>query len=170
MNQMFSFFSNTPWMVIRFWVEGIGVLLSVLLFAFIVFCVVRTQKIFRWRAVKETIEFLKIQEVPRPVRAEKWLQVKKRMESANPSDWKMAVLQADGILDDLLKRMGYDGDGLGERLKKIEPEDFDSLDDVWVAHKMRNRIAHEPESQLTREDVEKAISLFEKGLKEFEYI
>ena len=145
-------------------------MVSILLVFFIVVFIMRTQKIFRWRAIKEAAEFLKIQEVPRPVRAESWLQVKKRMESANVSDWKLAVLQADGILDDLLKRMGYDGDGLGERLKNIEPADFDSLDDVWVAHKMRNRIAHEPESNLTIEDAKKTISLFEKALKEFEYI
>ena len=167
---MFDFFSNTQWPLLKFWVEGIAFLTSILLVFFIGVFIMRTQKIFRWRAIKEAAEFLKIQEVPRPVRAEAWLRVKKRMESQNPSDWKLAVLQADGILDDLLKRMGYDGEGLGERLKNIDPADFDSLDDVWVAHKMRNRIAHEPEANLAREDVEKAISLYEKGLKEFEYI
>lgn len=167
---MLNFLSNIPWALIRFWAEGIAFLLTILLVFFIVVFVIRTQKIFRWRAIKQAAEFLKIQEVPRQVRAEKWTQVKKRMESANPSDWKLAVLAADGILDDLLKRMGYIGDNMGERLKTIESADFDSLDDVWLAHKMRNRIAHEPESNLTRLDAEKAISLFEKALKEFEYI
>ena len=167
---MFSFFSNIQWALIGFWVEGVAFLITILFVFFMVVFVVGTQKIFKWRALKDAAEFLKIQEVPRPVRAEKWTGVRKRMESSNPSDWKLAVLQADGILDDLLKRMGYEGGGLGERLQKIEPADFDSLDDVWVAHKMRNRIAHEPESNLTHEDAEKAISLFEKALKEFEYI
>lgn len=165
-----DFFSNIPWILIKFWAEGVAFLVTILLIFFIVVFVIRTQKIFRWRALKDATEFLKIQEVPRPVRAEKWTAVKKRMESSNPSDWKLAILQADGILDDLLKRMGYAGDGLGERLKNIEPVDFDSLDDVWIAHKMRNRIAHEPESNLARLDAEKAILLFEKALKEFEYI
>ena len=167
---MFDFFYNIPWALIRFWAEGIAFLLTILLVFFIVVFVIRTQKIFRWRAIKQAAEFLKIQEVPRSVRAEKWMLVRKRMESQNPSDWKLAVLEADSILDDLLKRMGYDGEGLGERLKTIEPADFDSLDDVWLAHKMRNRIAHEPESNLTRLDAEKSIALFEKALKEFEYI
>ena len=39
--------------------------------------------------------------------------------------------------------MGYKMDGLGEKLKNIEPSDFASLQDVWDGYKVRSRIAHE---------------------------
>ena len=62
--------------------------------------------------------------------------------SDSPNDWKLAIIEADIILDELLKEAGYAGVSLGERLKSISPNQLQSLDDAWQAHKIRNQIAH----------------------------
>lgn len=62
--------------------------------------------------------------------------------SDNPTDWKLAIIEADIILDELLKEAGYGGISLGERLRSISPTQLESLDDAWQAHKVRNQIAH----------------------------
>lgn len=62
--------------------------------------------------------------------------------SDNPTDWKLAIIEADIILDEILKEAGYGGISLGERLKSISPSQLESLDDAWQAHKVRNQIAH----------------------------
>jgi hypothetical protein len=64
------------------------------------------------------------------------------VSSDNPSDWKLAIIEADIILDEILKEAGYAGVSLGERLKSISPTQLQSLDDAWQAHKVRNQIAH----------------------------
>lgn len=64
------------------------------------------------------------------------------VSSDNPNDWKLAIIEADIILDDTLKRQGYTGVSLGERLRGISPSAMVSLDDAWQAHKVRNQIAH----------------------------
>jgi hypothetical protein len=63
--------------------------------------------------------------------------------SENPNDWKLAIIEADIILDQTLKTAGYAGNSLGERLKSINPSSLKSLDAAWQAHKVRNQIAHE---------------------------
>jgi hypothetical protein len=60
----------------------------------------------------------------------------------NPNDWKLAIIEADIILDETLKRAGYTGASLGERLRTLSPAQLRSLDDAWQAHKVRNQIAH----------------------------
>lgn len=62
--------------------------------------------------------------------------------SDNPNDWKLAIIEADIILDETLKRAGYTGASLGERLRSISPSRLQSLDDAWQAHKIRNQVAH----------------------------
>lgn len=62
--------------------------------------------------------------------------------SDSPNDWKLAIIEADIILDELLKEAGYAGVSLGERLRSISPTQLQSLDDAWQAHKVRNQIAH----------------------------
>jgi hypothetical protein len=63
--------------------------------------------------------------------------------SEHPNDWKLAIIEADIILDEALKKAGYGGVSLGERLKSISPAQLKSLDAAWQAHKVRNQIAHE---------------------------
>lgn len=64
-------------------------------------------------------------------------------ESEQPNDWKLAIIEADIILDQTLKERGYIGDSLGERLRSISSEQLASIGDAWDAHIVRNKIAHE---------------------------
>ena len=69
--------------------------------------------------------------------------VKTNIASDNPNDWKLAIIEADIILDDSLKQKGYLGTSLGERLKSISGAQMNTINDAWEAHKIRNRIAHD---------------------------
>jgi uncharacterized membrane protein len=76
------------------------------------------------------------------VKSDKFADLIKHVESDNPNDWKLAIIEADIILDDTLKKHGYAGTSLGERLKSISPSSLHTIDDAWQAHKVRNQIAH----------------------------
>ncbi len=68
--------------------------------------------------------------------------VETHITSDHPNDWKLAIIEADIILDEALKKAGYAGASLGDRLKSISPSQLNSLDAAWQAHKVRNQIAH----------------------------
>ncbi len=99
-----------------------------------------------------------------------WNKIMGNLNSTNPSDWKLAILEADTILDSIIQKMGYRGDNLGERLKSIEPSDFDTLNDAWEAHKIRNTIAHEAGYELTQREAKRVLKLFENVFREFDYL
>ena len=101
---------------------------------------------------------------------EDWDKILAGGKSENENDRKQAVISADSLIDKILAMAGYSGENLGDKLKNIEPADLDSLDALWEAHKVRNRIAHESGYALPKEDAEQALNLFEKALKELEYI
>jgi len=89
-------------------------------------------------------------------------------DSENPNDWKLAIIEADIILDDLLKQRGYIGSSLGERLRTIVPQQLQSIDDAWEAHKIRNRIAHDgSDFVLTKRLAKETITRYEKVFREF---
>ena len=79
-------------------------------------------------------------------------------------DLRHAVMDADKLLDSLLAKKGYAGP-LGEKLKK-SAKLFSDLNGVWSAHKMRNRLAHELDSQLTPSDAERALRQFERAFRD----
>ncbi|MEX0918521.1 MAG: hypothetical protein WDZ85_00935 [Candidatus Paceibacterota bacterium] len=99
-----------------------------------------------------------------------WEKILAYLELDNPSDWKLAIIEADVMLDKLVSRMGYPGNNLGERLKTIEPSDFLTLQDAWEAHKARNAIAHEASYQLSHHEARRVIGLFKRVFEEFYFI
>lgn len=101
----------------------------------------------------------------------KWQKVVAHANSNNPAEWRVAIIEADIMLDELLKILGYDGDGVGEMLKKVEPSDMLTLDQAWEAHKIRNRIAHSGQAfDLSERETQRVIKLFEEVFQEYQII
>lgn len=104
-------------------------------------------------------------------RNERWINVLNYLSSMNPSDWKLAVMEADAMLENLTDQLELNGVNLGERLKAADREKFKSLDDAWVAHIVRNKIAHEGSKfDLSQHEANRVIVLYENVFREFGYI
>jgi hypothetical protein len=101
---------------------------------------------------------------------EQWSKVLNLINSTNEADWIKAIIEADKMLEDVVGTMKVDGNTLGERMKNIEAADFPVLQDAWDAHKVRNRIAHEPGYQLTDREAQRVIGLYGKVFRSVKYI
>lgn len=75
-----------------------------------------------------------------------------------------SILDADKLLSYLLEAKGYEG-SVGEMLKKSESL-FKNVNDIWEAHKMRNRIAHEIGISLSSAEVRNALSKFKSAYRD----
>jgi hypothetical protein len=101
---------------------------------------------------------------------EAWALLRAKASSSDENERKIGIIAADSLIDKILDRAGYKGENLGSRLMQIEPSDLDSLQDVWEAHKVRNRIAHEAFYKVSSQEAEDAMNRFEKLLKELRYL
>lgn len=102
---------------------------------------------------------------------EKWRRIYEHTNSNNSSDWRLAIIEADVMLGELLRTLGYQGDGVGEMLKTVDPTDMLTLNNAWEAHKVRNHIAHAGgEFQLTERETRRVVGLFETVFREFQAI
>jgi len=100
-----------------------------------------------------------------------WERILAHSQTENPSDWRLAILEADIILDEILDINGYRGETIGDKLKRVERSDMDTLDDAWEAHKIRNAIAHDGQDfVLTPREARRVVGLYENVFKEFEFI
>lgn len=99
---------------------------------------------------------------------EKWVRIKEHLNSDNPADWRLAIIEADIMLEEMLRTLNYHGDSVGEMLKSVDPSDMLTLDAAWEAHKIRNSIAHGgSDFQLSEREARRAIALFETVFQEF---
>lgn len=95
-----------------------------------------------------------------------WQMVLSRAEEDNELAWKFAVIEADKLVDKVLKNMAMPGETMGERMQSIRPGQFASLDDLWKAHKVRNSLVHEPDYRLSQPEAQNVLRRFEMFLKE----
>lgn len=168
-NQFFSFLYTGTLGSVTFWVRLVAGVLTSALAAAIAVILIQFRRLVSVqaapvmppdRAARRDIEI-----ATRP-----WQEVQQRIGSASPVDWNFAVIQADAIFDAVLKDMGLAGETMGDRLKRLDRSKLAALDDVWEAHKLRNRIVHETDRVLSHEEAARAVTLLERALRELSYL
>lgn len=101
----------------------------------------------------------------------KWERVLELIDSLNENDWRLAIIEADIMLAELLEKMQLPGDTIGDKLKLIEKSDFNTLDNAWEAHKSRNAIAHQGSNYaLNQREARRIISLYQSVFEEFQMV
>lgn len=99
-----------------------------------------------------------------------WAKIRQRLESVNEAEYKLAVIEADDIIDELVKGLGYKGDNFGERLDNIPDAQIENIEGMKQAHEMRNRIIHDENLVVTREDADGTLSHYEEFLRSFQVL
>jgi hypothetical protein len=94
-----------------------------------------------------------------------WEDIERHFFAGDDNDLKVALIEADNLLDEALHDAGVPGTTLGERLQRVTEEKLPNVEDVWQAHKIRNRIAHEANFVLKRDLAERALTVYEKALE-----
>lgn len=97
-----------------------------------------------------------------------WKKIKERLETGLESEIKLAVIEADSLVDQTLKNLGYAGESFGERLDKLTLDILPNLEEVREIHKIRNDIIHDPTYKLSQEEAKKALAVYEKALIELD--
>jgi hypothetical protein len=94
---------------------------------------------------------------------DQWLELLARVKT--PEGMVLAIVDADKLLDAALKKRHFKGKTMGERLVAAQRVISDN-DSVWYAHKLRNRLVHEPNVRLKKREAQTALAGFKQGLKD----
>lgn len=84
---------------------------------------------------------------------------------SDSAQWSQAVILADDLLDEALRKRKVKGSSMGERLVNTQKR-FTNNDAVWFGHKLRTKLDDNPELKLKKEDVQKALVGLRQALKD----
>jgi len=97
-----------------------------------------------------------------------WKMIIDKLETGSESDFKLAIIEADSVLDEVLKKVGYKGDNLEARLKQLSPVHYPHLNKMWEAHRARNDIVRDPDYRLRKGEAKQIIDTYRKILEDLE--
>ncbi len=104
---------------------------------------------------------------PKPLKTDyfekKWNELQKLC--ANSATWPLAVINADKLLDNALKRRRFKGKTMGERMVSAQRALTDN-DTAWFGHKLRNRLVHDSDTKIKQNDVQRALMGFRQALRD----
>jgi len=149
----------------------VGYLLTIFFIIGILYSLLRISKIRKEEnEILRTLTDEAMQKKSEPTNA-RWLEILEHLNSHNENDWRLAIIEADLILEEMMTHIGYRQETLGEKLKAVEKSDFNTIEKAWEAHKIRNRIAHKGSSfKISNHEASRVIGLYQDVFEEFEFL
>lgn len=95
-----------------------------------------------------------------------WTKIKKRIESGAESDYKLAIIDADDFLLEVLDERGYDSKDFQENIKKAGRLLSSIALDTIAAHELRNSIVYDSDYKLSIDQAKKVLETYELAIKE----
>ena len=99
-----------------------------------------------------------------------WDKIEERIKTNSLAQYKVAILEADSLVDEILLKIGYQGDNMGERLENVDSKQIDEFDELKKAHQVRNKIIYDKNFVVNKEKAEKTIRPYRDFLENFEII
>ena len=95
----------------------------------------------------------------------RWEKVTEAISSPNEQLWRVAIIESDIMLEEVVTSLGYQGETFGEKLKQISPNQIPWIDGAWEVHRLRNILAHEGgRYQLNHREAYRAYKIYESIL------
>ena len=169
-SNFFSDFSHFLQLVVAWYVTNIytlevfSVVISLILVYGIVYCVIRSN--FLILQSEKWSDFLNIKNVSRRRSLRAWKHILKKIHSKDELQWKLAIMEADKILDEILKMAGYKGETMDDRLKLLTKAQLTNLDDIKNTHRVRQQISQNPDFKITQEEVSGIIKVYHQAFTE----
>ena len=104
------------------------------------------------------------------VMRERWQSIVHKFHTGTPEASRLAIIEADALVDTALKNMRIEGEHLADRLSNLEDEEIKSMPKVWRAHRMRNDLVHTPGFGIAPHDAERTMQDYEAFLREINVI
>lgn len=144
--------------------KAISIFLSVFFIVCTIFFVIKTG----WLALRidRVQDVILKKNLPKKRSMRAWREIQRHFFAGSESDLKLALIEADKILYEALKLAGFKGENLGDILKELDDSKLPNLQEVWEAHKLRNRLAHETDFRLSRDTAERALAIYEQTFRD----
>jgi hypothetical protein len=130
--------------------------------------------LFIWLSIKSTffkrlfiwdlIEVLTFRAYKLGGYSQRWRKIISRLEKKSEAEAKLAILEADSLLDEVLKKSGYPGETLTERLEKLTPATLPNLEEVKKARQVRDNIVFDPTYKLEIGKAKEILKVYERAL------
>lgn len=148
------------------WLKTFAIVASLILLVNIVLLAVKLKfyKNFYVNAMKGSAQV----SIPEGKLKKRWKKVRKNVASRDPAAYKLALIDADKIVDHILDMGGYSGKTMDERLEKINDGQIENVAALSEVHAIVKKIVEDPQFIVSAGEAKEAIEVYESTLKDLD--
>lgn len=161
----FIYFISSPQLQdTLFPVKLIFVTFAMFFLAFVIYFMINSSWL-QFKFLEDVSEFFSWQAYGTKQMSKQWIEIKKRTESGTEADYKLAIIDADDFLVEVLDGRGFEGKDFQDALAKASRMIAPILNDVLGAHEIRNSIVYDPNFKLSIDQGKKVLDIYESAIK-----
>ncbi len=118
--------------------------------------------------VEDTVHFFTSKAYGVKKFAKTWHKVAKRLKTNQESEHKLAIIEADELLNDVLDGLGYKEKKFEDKLKRVSLSliSTSGKENIIEAHKVRESIMHNPNYRMDVDEAKKVLEIYRKTLSD----
>lgn len=163
-SKIISFILHPEFSGFLYYVRLVFIIISSILFGAIIFLLFNTSWV-KHRFLENAKEILTYKPFQKNKTAKRWNSATEKIESG---DYKMGIIEADNMLEDILEDMGAKGDSVREKLDNVES--LKNIDELKEARKIRNNIVHDPDYRISPEEAKKAFEEYRTAFQDLDIL
>lgn len=140
---------------------------SLIFFVAVIFLLVNSSYL-KYQSLLETSEFLTWKSYGLRKIVKRWKKIQKRIETGSEPEYKLAIVEADDFLNEVLEKKAYSGETFEERVRQVEKIQLPNLEEILEMHEIRNSIVYDPDYRLDLDRAGKILNIYETAIKNIE--
>ncbi|HCM36882.1 MAG: hypothetical protein A3J30_02515 [Candidatus Wildermuthbacteria bacterium RIFCSPLOWO2_02_FULL_47_9c] len=168
--QLLEFLSrvNSPELQAKLlWIKLPFLVVVAFFIAVILIALLRTPYI-RLSIVGDAVEIITFRPFGTPRIKRRWQKIMQRLDSGSESEYKLAIMEADTLLEEVLQKMRVSGSNVDERLQKVTQLMVPSIEELRAAHQARNSIVYDVDYRLGLQEARHILETYQKAFEELD--
>lgn len=120
--------------------------------------------------VKIAVYGAKVPSLKKSVYVKKWESIKNRIEEGSVSSAKMAIIEADKMLGEVLEKVGYKGKDTAEKIAAVKPGQLIGIEEVSASHEVFKNIVQNHAFEMEHEELHRVLAAYEKVFRGLELL
>lgn len=100
----------------------------------------------------------------------RWEAIKNRLAAGSVAGGKMAIVEADELLNEALGKLGFVGKDTNEKMETVKPGQLTGIEELRSARILYRRITEDPGYEVNLEEIKSVLDLYERFFRGVEMI
>lgn len=112
------------------------------------------------RYFEDSTEFFNWKDLGAKKTIKQWAKIMKQLDKESKAEWKIAIIEADNLLDSILKRGGQSGKTKKERLEGLTADIVPNIEELKEVRKIKNDIIKNSDYKLEHIEARRILEIY----------